>query len=337
MIDLAHARYGYGLFLLPPQKKKFKWERFHSFFVFVLALHIMLFIYIGTHFNFNIKPRLDMYEVNLVRKKNKKVIQNKKKQKPRDMSDARRLKSPYSLKNRVPGLKKNTKIPSMASPPKRDNAAANLPVKIKLPKAKYKKFNPKSKHKVFKTPRISHERGVPSGREDGILDSKGTDGDKKGIGGGDGIEGGGEGGWGGGLEDMPWVFIDYQMHLSAGNPPEIKEKKKFYYRSLTANPLLVQAGGAENDWEVKIMGDAAIKFNLTIPKVDYIAELGISPSNVEFVKVNKIEKPENREKLIRIATSIVTSSGWFPAKERGEAVERTIPVVVVFYGRRKRQ
>lgn len=327
MIDLA--RYSYGLFLMPP-KRKFKWQAIYSFFIFVMILHLGIFTYLGNRFNFRFS-KMNMYQVSLVNTRRQKNIEPEK---PKDIKVSNNGMIGRNEPDKLPGLKKNTKVPSAAKPPKQDNAAANLPVKIELPKSNYKKFDPNSKNLAFRMPKKSHERGVPSGREDGILDSKGTDGDIKGVGGGDGNAAGGEGGRGDGIGSgaRPWMFYDYQMYLSAGNPPEVEQKKKSYFNSLRANPLLVQASGPPDESLLVILGDAAIEYQVTIPATNTVPDAGISPSKVEFVNIEKIKRPENREKLIRMATTSIQSSGWYPAKKDGEAVESTIKVVIVVYG-----
>lgn len=323
-------QYSVGLYLMPP-KRKLKWQTIYSVFILVMILHLGLFAYIGNLFNFRFS-KMSMYQVSLVSTKKPKSAEPEKKIVKK--TDSRGMIGRTQDRTKVPGLKKNTKVPSAAKPPKQDNAAANVPVKINLPKSDYKKFDPSSKNLAFRTPKISHERGVPSGREDGILDSKGTDGDIKGVGGGDGNAAGGEGGYGDGLGfgPRPWMYYDYQMHLSAGNPVDFEQKKQAYFNSFRTNPLLVQASGPAEESMLVVLGDAAIEFQVTIPAVDVVPDAGISPSEVKFVEVQKIRKPENREKLIDMADSSIRRSGWYPAKQNGKPVETTIKVVIVVYG-----
>ena len=324
-------RYSTGLFLMPP-KRKIKWQTIYTFFIFMMILHLGIFSYMGNIFNFNFS-KMKMYQVSLVStRKNKTPAPSPKKKEMKASKNG--MIGRTEDRTKLPGLKKNTKVPSAAKPPKQDNAAANLPIKIALPKSKYKKFDPNSKNLAFRAPKKSHERGAPSGREDGILDSKGTDGDIKGVGGGDGNAAGGEGGMGDGYGSgpRPWMFYDYQMLLSAGNPIGIENKKKSYFSSFRANPLLVQASGPEDESLLIRLGDAAVEYRVTIPAVDAVPDAGICPSNIEFVNIDKMKKPENRERLIKVATTSIKRSGWYPAKQDGNPIETTIKVVIVIYG-----
>lgn len=334
MIKLV--RFSYGLFLMPP-KRKFKWQAIYTIFILIMILHLGIFAFLGNIFSFRF-TKIKMYEVSLVStRKPKSPDTVAKKQEIKDNKGGMIGRTEDTTK--LPGLKKNTKVPSAAKPPKQDNAAANLPVKIQLPKSNYKQFDPTSKNLAFRTPKISHERGVPSGREDGILDSKGTDGDIKGVGGGDGNAAGGEGGKGDGdgSGPRPWMYYDYDMSLSAGNPAGMENKKKSYFNSLRANPLLVQASGPADESLMVLLGDAAIEFQVTIPAADAVPDQGIGPSKVEFIRVEKIKKPEKQGQLIEIATTSIKRSGWYPAKQDGNPIESTIKVVVVFYGSYIRQ
>ncbi len=325
------TKYSYGLFLMPP-KRKIKWQAIYTFFIFMMLLHLGIFAYLGNIFNFRFS-KMNMYQVSLVSTRKHKTSDTSVKMQEMKTSKNGMIGRTTDRK-KLPGLNKNTKVPSAAKPPKQDNAAANLPVKIELPKSQYKKFDPQSKNLAFRIPKKSHERGAPSGREDGILDSKGTDGDIKGVGGGDGKEAGGEGGFGNGLGSgaRPWLFFDYRIFLSNGNPMGIENKKRSYFNSLSANPLMVESGPPPDDNLLIQLGDAAIEYRITIPAVDSVPDNGIPPSVVEFVNVEKIKKPENRERLIQQATISLKRSGWFPAKQNGDAIETSIKVVVVFYG-----
>ena len=330
-----------GLYLLPP-KKKFRWEAFHTIILLAFLVHIGLFIVIGKLLPSLPKSKMKAFNVDLVKKPKTRLVRARKPRNKLSTHNAIGVRDKRAAKKRDPRkkpspLKPIKKKPEMPRPrlPKVAKAAPNVPIKINLPKPKYKRVDPLSVHKAIKTPEVSHEDGAPSGKKDGILGSKGVDGDKKGEGSipADGAgEGGGDGpgdGMGGGGA-RPYVFWDYGGFKPGRNARTGAEKKRRYFEMSNTMPYLADAIVPEPHKLIGL-GHGKVIFRVTIPAVTAVPDNGVHPENIEVLGV-EADVSGADEKMKEMALLSVRSSGWYPGKRSGQPITETIQFALVFYG-----
>lgn len=324
-------------FMLPP-KKAFRWNALYSIIVLMALIHLGLFTLFGVIIPKIPKQKIDLFTVDLVKNVKKKKLTKPKPMKEKKVKSLDRKKS----KKKPPGPKKPKPL-SNAKPPKKDNAAPNLPLKIDLPKQKYPRLNPDADSHVYRPPENAHELGAPSGKPDGILGSKGTDGDIKGEGGGDGTGGGGGGGGGDGGGDgtggggaggfVPYIDWDYQG-TKYGRGRQVlssEESRKMYMQFSHTHAFLVNACGPTSDRELIELGNGSVELRVTVPAVGQVPEHGISP-NYTIVSVNP-DDPSKKEFMTRVAHLCMKNSGWYPAKKNGQPFEETFTLILYFRGR----
>lgn len=312
----------------------------YSMVVMMAIVHLAFFTIFGVIIPKMPKQKIDLFNVDLVRN-----VKKKKLKKPKFVKDKGVKFQGKKINEKKPGAKrdnqkppgpKKPKPPSNAKPPKKDNAAPNLPLKINLPKQKYPQLNPNADAKVYRQPKNPHDLGAPSGKDDGILGSRGTDGDVKGIGGGDGTGagGGGGGGGGGGAGGFaPWIFWDYEGTKYGKNVLSADENKRMYLQSPNSRPLLVNAQGPVSDDELINMGNGTVEIRITIPASSQVPERGIPP-NYRIINI----KPDDSSKFDQMenaALKCMKLSGWYPAKRNGQPFAEEFTLVLRFYGRYK--
>jgi len=311
--------------------------------VVVFFLHLAFFAIMGNYLKIPPTKEIRLFNVSMVKplKRNKKekkksrIKWGKNHKGYRSKRKVSKRPGPDRKSKKPPGPKK-PKPPSDAKPPVGQNAAPNVPVKIELPKSNYKRRDPRAEKLAFKRPVYSHKDGVPSGKTYGILGSKGTDGDIKGIGGGDGIEAGGEGGGGlgGGLGERwrPTVSWLHEGFGWDGEPNDLDGMKRDYFKRSDCSPLLVHATGPPNDSVWINLGTGRMDLEMTIPAVDEVPDLGIHPINIKIVGM-KLRDKSKADRFARVAISSARHSGWFPAKKDGKSINYRMSVSLVFHGK----
>ncbi len=312
--------YGYGLYLMPPPKRM-KWSTLHTFVLIMLVFHIGLLVVFGFFTPKLFKRKTPTYVVSLVKDVKVKKFKPKKK--------AGRKAGPKNPK-KPPGYKAKAKKIDIAKPkqhPKR--AKPNKPIKIDLPKQKYPTVDPKARAMIFKKKPNQHEKGAPSGEPDGILGSRGTGGEGFGEGGGEGGGGGGgEGGSGGG--DRPWVFWEYDHDFPYKSYSSREENLRLYQQMINVGPYLSDPV-VPSYKELIGLGHGEVELEITIPGVTEMPIRGVHPQDITVVRVYA-EKSEMAERMKQIALWCVNASGWYPAKQDGEPIDRRIRLVLHFYG-----
>jgi len=308
--------------------------------VLMALIHLGLFTLFGAIIPKIPKQKIELFNVDLV-----KDVKKANLTKPRPIKEKGIKYQDKKKDNKKPGPKrdnqkppgpKKPKPPSNAKPPKKDNAAPNLPLKIDLPKQRYPQLNPTAKQLAYKPPKNPHELGAPSGKDDGILGSKGTDGDVKGEGGGDGTGagGGGGGGAGGGAGGfVPYIFWDYQGTKYGGQGVlSGEESQRMYLQYPDSRPLLANTG-AISEAELVNIGNGTVEIKVTVPAVSRVPLNGVRP-NFTIISVNP-DDPTKVDQMARAARRSLEESGWYPAKKGGQPFEEPFTLILRFYGTHK--
>lgn len=340
------------LCLLPP-RKSFRWEAFHTIIIIALLVHIGIFLLVGQIIPSLPKSKAAVFEVDLIRKMKTKVINapmanidtdNNAGIGIRDREPAppnRSIKDPGPVKPKPP----EKEVPKLQ---KKAKAAPNKPLMINLPKPDYKSFDPNATAKVFRQPDETQKKGAPSGSADGIVESRGVNGDRKGEGsipeegggqnGGDGI-GNGRGGGneygnypGGGGErgNRPYVFWEYYGFKPRSHASTDEQRRQRYFEMTDTLPYLSDAV-VPAPHKLIGLGHGKVLVEIVIPGVDEIPSRGIHPENIRILEVESVI-PESAEKMKEMALLSVKSSGWYPGKRDGKPVSEKITFSLIFYG-----
>jgi hypothetical protein len=315
-------------------------------FLVVLFVHMGVFAYFG-NFLPGFKPdKMAMFDVALVKDvkmSDDKTIKTEK------VNNAN--KGAYNYYSRrtdpgKPGPKRNNdkppgpkkpNPPSDAKPPVGDNAAPNLPLAMDLHKSNYPKFDQNSNNVVYKKMENEHKDGAPSGQPDGILGSKGTDGDIFGVGGGDGNKAGGGGGGGGGggmSRDYAIPYLIWETDLNVGTGVSEEEIRNAYFKSFNTTTYLADPSGTKDDR--KMIGLSGwVSFQITISGTSEVPYRGVKPSRVAVIEAYSDNKADT-ERLKNVAYEVATNSGWYPAKREGKPIDSTFKMTLRFKGQWKR-
>ncbi|MCE1246122.1 MAG: energy transducer TonB [Firmicutes bacterium] len=338
-------RPSYGFIIAPP-RKTIKWNSLCNMFLVVLILHAGLLILFGKFIPGSQPDKLALFDVALV--KDVKLGDDKTVKTEKVENDNKGKYNYYSRRTDPgkPGPKRNNDLPpgpkkpnppSDAKPPVGDNAAPNVPLKMDMHKSNYPTYDQNSNNVAYKTLDNAHKDGAPSGQPDGILGSKGTDGDVFGIGGGDGNKagGGGGGGGGGGMSNdyaLPHLMWDADINVGSGASEE--EIRNSYFKSYDTTVYLSDPSGTKD--ERKMMGLSGwVSFQITIKGTNEVPYRGVHPSGV-YVIDSHSENKNDVERLKTVAYEIATNSGWYPAKKSGKPIDSTFKLTIRFTGEWKK-
>lgn len=295
-------------FFLPP-RKRWKWNSLYGIFVIVLAIHFVVFVVLGKILP-HIQSKMSVYtDLKLT-----KVLQPKK---SAPAGDEKKEEKP---KPRKPE-KEPEKVKTEVKPPVRRDIPVNAPVAPNLPKADYKvsaEAPPIAFPKPAETGGGGHGKApAGSGGENG----DGGGGGKGGSGGTDNEETAGE--------VVPPIFWEsISTNLPGANG---EEHKASYFQIDYCEPLQVNHPGADDIIPKEELGRGYVVMEITLEGPEDFPPEGIHPSVVKMVEA-KSEKPELKDMMIKYALGAAKRSGWFPARNRGKSVKKTIRLTIKFYG-----
>ena len=312
--SLSHSSF----LTINPPKKRFKWQRFHTFFTVIFVLHIFLFLVLGKYYGITRIKIKSHYKVTIIRKVNRGKVKESKKGLLGKAKSAKKLRKIKDIPKK--SAKKNVKQKSYKVSLKRTQTHSTQPPKLVIPKANYRKFSPGNQRKSTKSnnrrrrPEVLQRNDLAgSGRTKGKNDSTAFRGDKKGK-----------------AFTYLHVRICYPSSLSFPMGATFEEQKEIYKNSSDASPLLIVGGTIHKDWDFRGLGEASIDYHITIPGSLNVADNKVHPSMVKFLRIESLEKPENKQRILQFSKICLSESLWLQAKNGNRPVEQSLKVTVKF-------